>query len=348
MRFFYRLRGLIVLLTLATGLSLVATDFAEARRGGSFGSRGARTYSAPAATRTAPTTPSSMNNSMTQRPQAQQPGSTAANQAGAQARRGGVFGGIAGGLLGGLMLGGLIGMLMGNGLGGMAGLFGLLLQVGLIVLVVSLVMRFFRGQRQNKPAFAGMGGGASSDGDRFTYDRQGDAYDRDGNPRPANFGGSGGMAGAAAPVETDVAPAGAMSGGHDEIGITGEDLDQFEQLLAEVQACFTREDYAGLRARCTPEIVSFLSEELSQNAVNGVRNEVTDVHLLQGDLSEAWREGSTEYATVAMRYESVDILRDRETGEIAEGDLTPSETVEIWTFVRPVGGKWQLSAIQET
>ncbi len=135
--------------------------------------------------------------------------------------------------------------------------------------------------------------------------------------------------------------------GTDEVGITNDDLEAFEQLLTEIQASFTREDYAGLRARSTPEIVSYLSEELSENAVNGVRNDVTDVKLLQGDLAEAWREGNEEYATVAMRYESIDVMRDRNTGAVVDGDAQPSETVEIWTFVRPVGGAWKLSAIQD-
>jgi predicted lipid-binding transport protein (Tim44 family) len=133
----------------------------------------------------------------------------------------------------------------------------------------------------------------------------------------------------------------------DEIGVTGRDLDAFERLLHEIQAAFAAEDYAGLRALCTPEIVSYLSEELSQNATRGVRNDVADVKLLQGDLAEAWREGSEEYATVAMRYESVDVMRDRETGETVEGSETPTVTTEVWTFVRPVGGDWKLSAIQD-
>ncbi|MCF3935122.1 TIM44-like domain-containing protein [Acuticoccus sp. M5D2P5] len=340
MRFFHRLRGLVVLLTLATGLCLVATDFAEARRGGSFGSRGARTYSPPAATRTAPTQSQPVNNSMTPRQQTTQQPGTAANQAGAQTRRGGMFGGMAGGLLGGLMLGGLIGMLMGNGLGGMAGLLGLLLQVGIIVLIVTLAMRFFR-SRGNKPAFAGGDSRGSGMGPRPVPDQ----YEERGGSSHAYEAAPNASMGGAAPMGGDAPMA---ASGTDEIGITADDLDAFEQLLVEVQACFTREDYAGLRERCTPEIVSFLSEELSQNAVNGVRNEVTDVALLQGDLSEAWREGSTEYATVALRYSSVDILRDRQTGDIAEGSTEPTETVEIWTFVRPAGGRWQLSAIQET
>ncbi|EBU7498169.1 hypothetical protein DK058_25170, partial [Salmonella enterica subsp. enterica serovar Typhi] len=48
LRFFAALSALFVAFT------LVSVDFAEARRGGSFGSRGSRTYSAPAPTRTAP------------------------------------------------------------------------------------------------------------------------------------------------------------------------------------------------------------------------------------------------------------------------------------------------------
>ena len=72
-----------------------------------------------------------------------------------------------------------------------------------------------------------------------------------------------------------------------------------------------------------------------------------DVTLLQGDLSEAWSEGDREYATVAMRYRSVDIMRDRGSNEIVKGSPEPTETTEIWTFVRPLGGRWQLSAIQD-
>jgi len=333
MRFFHRHRAFLALATLAFAFSLATVDFAEARRGGGFGSRGARTFSTPAPTRTAPSQAQPINRSMTPRQQTTQPGAQSGTRQGsAQPQRGGMFGGMFGGLLGGLMLGGLIGMLMGNGLGGLAGIFGLLLQVGIVILVVMLVMRFLRG-RQNTPALAGAGGGGSAP-QRFDY--------AGGSSAP-----QGTASGDAAETDdVDVADAPASQGA-DEIGITNEDLDQFEQLLTEVQAAFTREDYAGLRERCTPEIVSYLSEELSQNAVNGKRNEVLDVRLLQGDLAESWREGDEEYATVGLRYESIDVMRDRQTGAVVEGEEHPTETTEIWTFVRPVGGNWKLSAIQD-
>ncbi len=135
----------------------------------------------------------------------------------------------------------------------------------------------------------------------------------------------------------------------DEIGITSSDLDRFEQLLGEIQSAFGREDFAGLRSRTTPEVMSYLAEELGQNAARGVHNEVSDVKLLQGDLSESWREDDTDYATVAMRYRSRDIMRDRSSGKVAEGDPDqPIETTELWTFTRNRNGDWRLSAIQET
>jgi predicted lipid-binding transport protein (Tim44 family) len=331
MRFLSSLRAVVAVMTLATAFTIVAVDFADARRGGSFGSRGFRTFDRPAPSRTAPNESRPVERSMTPRQQQNQPGAaqgTAGRQQTATRGNRGLFGGMAGGLLGGLMLGGLIGMLMGQGLGGFAGFLGLLLQVGLIVLVIALVMRFVR---RGQPALAGA----------TPHPQQTDRTDFAGNPYAgASVPGTGGG-------RMEPRPAPAAETGGDEIGLSADDYDTFEQLLAEIQAAFTREDFAALRERCTPEIVSFLSQELGENAVRGVRNEVLDVQLLQGDLSEAWREGNHEYATVAMRYQSIDVMRDRTSGEVVEGDPHPTETTELWTFVRPAGGRWQLSAIQD-
>src|SRR5439155_9661560 len=103
----------------------------------------------------------------------------------------------------------------------------------------------------------------------------------------------------------------------------------------EVQDAFGREDYAALRARSTPEVMSYLAEELSENATHGRRNEVKNVRLIRSDVSEAWREGDTDYATVALNYESNDVMRDRQTGQVVQGDPDrPTSTTELWTFVR--------------
>jgi predicted lipid-binding transport protein (Tim44 family) len=72
------------------------------------------------------------------------------------------------------------------------------------------------------------------------------------------------------------------------------------------------------------------------------------VRLLQGDLAEAWREGDTDYATVAMRYALTDVTKDKASGRVIEGDPTAvTEATEVWTFRRDRGGDWKLSAIQQ-
>jgi predicted lipid-binding transport protein (Tim44 family) len=93
-------------------------------------------------------------------------------------------------------------------------------------------------------------------------------------------------------------------------------------------------------------MVSYFSEDLAQNASRGIVNRVSDVKLLQGDLAEAWREGGTEYATVAMRFSLNDTMVERASGRVVEGG--PQEVVESWTFRRTAGGPWMLSAIQQT
>ena len=101
----------------------------------------------------------------------------------------------------------------------------------------------------------------------------------------------------------------------------------------------------------TPEMLSYFSQELAENARNGVRNEISNVKLLQGDVSEAWREGGTVYATVAMRYSLVDAMVDRATKRVVKGDPSRStEATELWTFRkddRAASEGWQLSAIQQ-
>ncbi|MDB5465706.1 MAG: preprotein translocase subunit Tim44, partial [Phenylobacterium sp.] len=252
------------------------------------------------------------------------------------ARPGGRFGGFGGGLLGGLVAGGLIGGLMGHGFGGGwgggggGGFLTILIQLAILAIVVSLVMRWFRRPR---PAATGYS----------PFEAQQPAY---GGPSgPSGFGLGGGGFGAAPAPEAPYVPA---SGPALEIPITPQDRDAFERLLTEIQDAFGREDYGALREHTTPEIMSYLAEELSENATHGRRNEVSGTRLLQADIGEAWREGDTDYATAAMRYEGVDLMRDRNSGAVLSGDpAKATQTTELWTFARQSGGPWKLSAIQE-
>jgi predicted lipid-binding transport protein (Tim44 family) len=224
-------------------------------------------------------------------------------------------------LLGGLLGAGLFGMLFGHGfLGGLAGFasfIGLLLQIGLIVLVGTLLYRWWQRRSQPQAAYAGVPEGMTAQ--------------RSALGGLGGFGSGGSAAPAASPLE-----------------VKREDFDAFERLLGEVQAAYGREDLAALRSRVTPEMLSYYAEELSENASRGVINEISDVKLLQGDLAEAWREGDREYATVAMRYALRDRYVDRATGRAADGNDQPQEATEVWTFTRAPGGNWLVSAVQQT
>jgi predicted lipid-binding transport protein (Tim44 family) len=220
-----------------------------------------------------------------------------------------------GGFMGGLLGAGLFGMLLGygfaGGLGGLGSILGLLLQVGLIVILARLAFRAF--QRRAQPAYAGAG------------------------PIPRAATGYG-VGGPRAPSRAAV---------RDEVGIGQADLNEFERLLGTVQTAYGREDTASLQGVVTPEMAGHLEAELAENRTRGVVNRVRDVRLEQGDLAEAWRENGSDYATVAMRFSHIDHTDDRTTGRTVEGDPNRrTEVTEVWTFIRPRGGSWRLSAIQ--
>jgi len=296
----FDLRKLAVVATIVLALGALVSP-ADARVGGgmSFGSRGSRTFVAPPATRTAPTTAAPITRSLTQ--------PSASNSLGTRPGffGSGLFGGLAAGFLGAGLLGLLFGYGFFGGLGGFASILGLLLQIGLVVLVGRFLWTMWQ---RRQPAFAG-----------------GPMLRNVG----AGFGASGGGTGGA-PIQ-----------------ITSGDYDAFERVLGEIQSAYSNEDIAGLRARVTPEMLSYFSEQLAENTSRGVVNKVSGVKLLQGDLAEAWREGSTEYATVAMRFALVDRTIDRASGRLVEGSESPQEVTELWTFMRAGAGGWLLSAIQQ-
>ncbi len=314
-------RAIAIVLSVAVPL-VIAISSADARIGGgsNSGSRGSRTFSAPPSTTTAPGTAQPMNRTFTQ------PGSPGMGApAAAGAAKGGFFNrpgmGMLGGLAAGFLGAGLLGMLFGggmfSGLGGLSSIIGLVLQIGLILIVVRLAMSWW--QRRHTPAAAYAAGPFGPDVGP--------------GPQQSNFrSGMGfGLGSGSAPLE--ILPA---------------DYETFERLLGEVQAAWSNEDVAKLHTLATPEMVSYFTKDLEENKARNDVNKVTDVKLLQGDLSEAWREGETDYASVALRFSLVDKTTERTTGRLVAGSDTPIEATEVWTFARQRGGNWELSAIQQT
>ena len=304
-----RLTALLLALLLA-----FAPALAEARAGGgfSFGSRGARTYSAPPITSTAPGGASAIGRSMSGSQSYGQNSLRPGVQPGL-----GFGGGFGRGLLGGFIGAGLFGLLFGHGffggIGGGMSLIGLLIQLGLLYFGIRWAMNYF-GRRQ-QPAYAGSGAARGGLG-----------------------GGFGFPGGAAAPQNAPLT-------------LQGADFNAFEYLLGAIQMAFGAENLERLRPMVTPEMASYFAEQIAENARKGVVNQISDLHLVKGDLAEAWSEADADYATVALRFTLIDVTRERQSGRIVAGDPThAAEAAEVWTFRRLPGSGtngWQLSAIQQ-
>jgi predicted lipid-binding transport protein (Tim44 family) len=322
-KFFVAAAAILLAATLSVG-----DAYARAGGGGSFGSRGSRSFSMPSATPTAPrVSPFDRGpGASTLNPGLQRPGFN---------RPGGFFGGGFGrGFMGGLIGAGLLGLLFGHGLfgglGGIVSMLGLLLQIGLIVVVVSLAIGWFRRRQHPQPAFAGGPYGGAPEPD------QGASYRTASGPLGGGPLGGGGYA--PAPATTP-------------INIDKADYDTFESRLSEIQDAYGRGDLATLRRLTAPEMAEEFAQELAANAQRGVLDKVSNAKLIQGDLSEAWQEPDADYATVAMRYSVLNPIIDQASGRVVSGSASvPEEVTEVWTFRRQPGGSaqdWVLSAIQQ-
>ncbi|HZK88601.1 MAG TPA: TIM44-like domain-containing protein [Stellaceae bacterium] len=208
------------------------------------------------------------------------------------------------------MFGGFIGsMLFGGGMFGH--MFGGLFSILIIGLVIYLLFRLLSG------AFAGGGSGLA--------------------PRSV---------GAAA------APAQQRYRGRD-ITVSDADLAAFQSLHAAIQEAWGRSDLGQMRQLMTPEMLSYFSEELTRNSSQGVENHVSNVNLIKAELAESWEEGDLQYATAYMRWTALDYTArigaaPSSPGAVVTGDpRVPTESEEVWTFVRRSGGHWLLSAIQQ-
>jgi predicted lipid-binding transport protein (Tim44 family) len=220
-------------------------------------------------------------------------------------------GGFMSGLMGGIVGAGIFGMMFGHGMfGGIDGFSGFL---GFLLQIGIVVMiGYFLVRLFRGPRLATAGG-------------------------PSMF-----VVPGAAPVGATARP------GAPPVAITPADFTAFEQMLKDMQAAWSAQNLPALQALATPEMVSYFSEQLSEQASRGVRNTVSDVHLEHGDLAEAWAEPGREYATVAMRFSMIDCTLDA-TGRVVDGSPTEHVTAtELWTFLRAPGGRWLLSAIQQT
>jgi hypothetical protein len=308
------LRKLVVVLFCAA--FVLAPSLAEARAGGSArpggtmgyssqGSLGSRSYS--------PNGASPLDRSMTPQssgtPSGLQPGFAQSHP---------FLTGLAGAFFGS-WLGSLLFPHWGMGYGYGFGPFGALFSWLIIIWIIAMAFRLFRGSGgpMTVPPLGGMLGQRSP-----------------GPPSPS-YRELGGRA------DTGTLPIGES------------DYAAFEAILKTVQGAWSKGDLATLKHYVTPEMLSYFNEQLAGNSSQGVENRIEDIELIKGDLREAWDEGGLEYASCLLHWRAIDytVRSDRKPGEegwLADGDTQrPSEAQEVWTFVRSRGGHWLLSAIQQ-
>ena len=297
----FAFRPLLAFCALVAVLALAVSDAdARAGRGGSFGSRGSQTFSAPPSTATSPGA-RPIERSMTQPGQS---GSTFGQRAPTPSPAGGFFNrpGFLGGMFAGFLGAGLLGMLFGNGFmgglgGGFASMLGLMLQIGIVAIIGYLLWTWW--QRRNQPALAS--GPALRD---YAI--------REPTRSPMS------SASAAAAGSGGGSPHGAACLRHATRSGSRRTTSKPRKDPRRSPDCLWRRR-PDLRSRVTPEMLSVFYEDLATNASTGVVNQISDVKLLQGDLAEAWREGDTDYATVAMRYSLIDQMVERDSGRVVEG-----------------------------
>ncbi len=310
------MRKFMVLAVLLTFLTTLTLEEAFARAGGgkSSGSRGSRTYSAPAKPSQSPSSPSQVQRSQQPIPQ---------TQASQPSRWGGFMGMLAGGILGGL-IGNMLFSSFAHGAGtggyGGPGLFDLIL-IGLIIFVI---YKFISSRRKaQQPAYAG--GYQQYSG--VETQQQIPVYDT-----------------TASTIEDTLLHIRQFDAAFDERRFKETVTDIFFK----VQAAWTNRSMVPVKTLLTPEMYSIMNKEVETLKVEKRINRLENIAIRNLEITEAWQEEGKDFITVEINANVLDYVTD-EAGRVIEGSNTdPVRFVEYWTFTRPVGpNQWQLSAIQQ-
>ncbi|OGK77708.1 MAG: hypothetical protein A2X52_01350 [Candidatus Rokubacteria bacterium GWC2_70_16] len=308
-------------LTLLFPALWAADAWARAGGGSSSGSRGSRSYSAPARP-----SPGSMSPSRPATPPSsfQQPAP----------QRSGWMGGLMGGI-GGLVLGGLLGsMLFGGGMGqGLGGGIGLM-EIVILGALAYFAFSWFRRRQQPIPATPA-GHGAPGGSEVSSWQPGSAAATTAAVEAPAG------------PSELDlgIAHIRQMDAGFDPRGFAEKASDIFFKL----QAAWMARDMGSAREVVTPEMHATLQKDCDRLRQQRRVNHLENIAVRSVEATEAWQEAGQDFVTMRFLANLLDYTVDEATGQVVEGSRTePVKFEEYWTFARPVGpNAWRLSAIQQ-
>jgi len=305
---------LVILLTTVCLTLTVLERHAEARAGGSSsaGSRGSRSYQAPArrsqtAPPVQPTREASQPLPQTV-PVAPQPG--------------GFMRGLAGSLLGGFLGAMLFSGFAGGGWGGIGGS-----GIGLIEILLLVGLGYFIYSMMRRPALEPNYGDMEYQSAGYPL-----AYD---NTMPETT----------AADQPDFSPIRMLDRDFDPAQFikTGQDI------FFKLQMAWSRLDIATVNSLCAPELARSWERELMDLRNQGRRNCIENIALRNTEITEAWTEQGEDYITVHVEANLEDFTIDEKSGITVAGsksDLVDFE--EFWTFPRPVGpNPWKLTAVQQ-
>jgi predicted lipid-binding transport protein (Tim44 family) len=297
--------------------------WARAGGGGSSGSRGSRSFSAPARPDPGPSSPSRQ----TTPPSGFQQSAP---------QRSGWMGGLMGGI-GGFLLGGLLGSLLFGGIGGMGhGLFGGIgfMEILLIAGVLYFVYAYLRRRQQSAPA-ASYG---------YTPPRESDTRNWQSGSASAQSATSD-ISDAANDLERGLGYIRQMDAGFDLRRFS----DTASDLFFRVQGAWMGRDMSPVRDLLTPEIYETMQKDCDRMRAERHIDRMENIAVRSVDVTEAWQESGRDYVTVHFLASMLDYTIDERTNDVIKGSRSePVKFEEYWTFVRPVGpNPWRLSAIQQ-
>jgi predicted lipid-binding transport protein (Tim44 family) len=322
-------------LTLFALLFLCAWAFqldawARAGGGGSMGSRGSRSMSAPK-TYTAPTTPSTSPTRPYTAPGAAAPQPSPSSGSFMRSFGGGLLGGLAGGLLFRSLFGGpsAQGGAGANGGGGI-GLMDILLLGG----IAYLIYWYIKKKRQEAAATAGYYQ-SSGNVELPPQPQYPPAYDQ---PQAAALGGD-------QDLERGLANIRQFDPSFDEAKFQELCMDTFFK----IQGAWANRDMTTIRNLLTDEMFQILQGDAEALKAQKKINRLENIAVRSVDITEAWQESGSEFITARVYANLLDYNVDEITGQVMEGSKTePVKFEEYWTFTRPVGNNpWQLSAINQ-
>jgi predicted lipid-binding transport protein (Tim44 family) len=300
--------------------------------GGSSGSRGSRSMTAPKPY-TAPTAPSTSPTRPYTAPGATAPQPAPSSGGFMRSFGGGLLGGLAGGMLFHSLFGGPAAQ-SGSGAGatggGGIGLMDILLLGG----IAYLIYWYIKKKRREADATAGY-------------------YQSSGNvelPPQPQYPPVYELAQAAGPgddqdLERGLANIRQFDPGFDEAKFQEGCTDTFFK----IQGAWANRDMTTVRSLLTDEMYRIFQSDAEALKAQKKINRLENIAVRSVDITEAWQESGSDFITVRVFANLLDYNVDETTGQVVEGSKTdPVKFEEYWTFTRSVGNNpWQLSAINQ-